>query len=154
MRELAWPVGSKQSLSPASIFDPSFCGFFNTLTKTQNFKKCLIPTISFKIGYVIRWFSQNLTQILSKMPAENTLENWGFKSLIESLKSIFMSPMTTEKNSDVKGVPFVKGVLLTFETSGSYWESWNFYECSNWGIIWKSRYLGTKIDDGDRDCRL
>ena len=46
------PVGSKQSLSPVSIFVPNFCSFLMIRQKIKRSKFCFIPVISFKIGYV------------------------------------------------------------------------------------------------------
>ena len=61
--------------------------------------------ISFKVGYVKNWFSQNFAQSISKMATEYTLENWGLKSLIDSRKLIFVNPMAVKKFADVKGTP-------------------------------------------------
>ena len=98
-------VGSKQSLSPVSIFVPNFCSFLMIRQKIKRSKFCFIPVISFKIGYVKHWLSQNFAQSISKMASEYTLENWGLKNLIDSLKLIFVNPMAVKKFADVKGTP-------------------------------------------------
>ena len=98
-------VGSKQSLSPPSIFVPNFCSILMIRQKIKRSKCCFIPVISFKIGYVKHWFSQNFAQSISKMATEYTLENWGLESLIDSRKLIFVSPMAVKKFADVKCTP-------------------------------------------------
>ena len=97
------PVGSEQSLPPASIFVPNFCSFLIIRQQIKRSICCFIPVISFKIGYVKHWLSQNFAQSISKMATEYTLENWGLKNLIDSRKSKFVNSMTDKKFADVKG---------------------------------------------------
>ena len=112
---------------PSVIFVPNFCSFLIIRQKIKRSKFCFIPVISFKIGYVKHWLSQNFAQSISKMASEYTLENWGLKSLIDSRKLIFVNPMAVEKFADVKGTPCYS---LKLQTPWFYRESWIFQEFS------------------------